>query len=396
MSYWHRVIVAALAVFMTLSVASSAAAQKRFRPIADELPSTAKKAWQHGRELRDDDRWAEARVQFEAVYQESKNPRVLHNVAICFKELGFYAQALGAWEKQLANRDKLPKKEQKRAENAIKVVRPFVTTLELKSNQTGALLVIKGIEIGKTPFLGTIPIDAGPNQIELRKTGFLTVVRTVDVAAGKPVALELNMVPADKTGKVTISVSGAENAVIFMDGGELGPAPYTGEVPIGARTFEARAKGFAPAIQKSEIQFGKELSITISMVKQLKEGKVSIKTDHSDAEIKIGGVVKGTGSWEGLLPEGGHALLITKDGYEDYEDDISVAVDQERTLDITMRTDMTSSWIYWAVSGVVVAAGAGVASYFVLRPSEEPVVTGTLAPGTVDTNYDVGFTIFEF
>src|SRR5690606_12682589 len=129
-------------------------------------------------------------------------------------------------------------------------------------------------------------------------------------------------------------------AMIYMDGSELGPAPFTGDVPIGTRTFEARSKGYVNAVQKSEIAFGKELTITIAMVKELREGKVRIKTDQSDAVIKIGGVVKGKGSWEGVLPEGGHELVIEKSGYQTYKDDISVAVDQERVLDIALEEDM--------------------------------------------------------
>ena len=393
----HRVITSVLALFMTLTLVSTAVAQdKKWNPVRDDLPKTTLKAWDRGRELRDDNRWAEARVQFEAVYQESKNPRVLYNIGVCFKEDSFYAAALGVWEKQLANRDKLPDEEAKRAEGAIESVRPFVTTLALKSNQTGATLSIKDIEIGKTPFLGTIPIDAGPNKVELRKAGFVTITRTVDVTAGKPLELELNMVPADKMGTVIIAVSGADNVTIFMDGGELGPAPYTGEVPVGQRTFEARAKGFVTAIQKVEVKFGKELNLTMAMAKELNEGKVRIKTNHDDAVIKIDGEVKGNGSWEGVLPTGGHTLEITKPGFSTYTEDISIANDQERVLDVVLDEDMTSHWIYWAVAGVAVAAGAGVASYFVLRPSDEPVVTGTLAPGTVETSYDIGLTVFSF
>lgn len=391
-----RAITIVLTALLSLALAAPAAAQEKTWPsIRDELPTAAlKKAWDDGKELREDDKWEAARVQYEAVYRQTQNPRVLYNVGICWKELGFFAQALGAWEKQLANRDKLPNNEAKRAETAIEVVRPFVTTLELTSNQTGATLTIKGIEIGKTPFLGTIPIDAGRNEIQLEKKGFITVSKTIDVPKGKPMKLELDMVPAEKMAKVTLSVSGADAATIFMDGSELGPAPYTGEVPIGKHTFEARQKGYVTGIQTSVIEYGESVRITLSMVQSLDEGKVRIKTDHADAVISIDGEVKGKGTWEGVLHEGGHALEIEKDGYETYSADIAVATDQERVLDITLQEDMTAHWIYWAVTGVLIAAGAGVTSYFVLRPSEESTVTGTLAPGVVPTN--VGLTVFSF
>ncbi len=392
-----RALAIALACLTTLAFAAPAAAQgdKKWPAIRDELPSEKlKEAWDSAKELRDDGSWDAARVQYEAIHRQSKNVRVLYNVGICWKELGFFAQALGAWEKQLASREKLPPEEAKRAEQAIEVVRPFVSTLELESNQTGAALHIKGIEIGQTPFLGTIPIDVGKNELRLEKPGFLTVTRTVEVQKGKPLKLTLDMVPADKTAKVTISVAGADKAVLFMDGTELGPAPYTGELPVGKHTFEARQKGYVTATQTSELVFGESMRITLSMVKSLNEGKVRVTVDHADAVIKIEGQTVGTGSWEGLLPEGGHALVIEKAGYQTYKADIAVATDQERVFDVELEEDMTAHWIYWAVTGVVIAAGAGVASYFVLRPSEEPQVTGTLAPGVVPTN--VGITIFSF
>lgn len=391
-----RTVTMVLVTVFGLALAVPATAQdKKWPNIRDELPTAAlKKAWDDGKELRDDDKWEPARVQYEAVYRQTQNPRVLYNVGICWKELGHFAQALGAWEKQLANRDKLPPDEAKRAETSIEVVRPFVTTLELTANETGATLSIKGMEIGKTPFLGTIPIDVGKNEIQLEKKGFITVMKTIDVPKGKPMKLELELVPAQKMAKVSLSVAGADAATLFMDGSELGPAPYTGEVPVGKHTFEARQKGYVTAIQTSVVEYGESVRITLSMVESLDEGKVRIKTDHADAVIEIDGEVKGKGTWEGVLSAGGHELEITKDGYETHSADIAVAADQERVLDITLQEDMTAHWIYWAVTGVLVAAGAGVTSYFVLRPSEESTVTGTLAPGVVPTN--VGLTVFSF
>lgn len=391
MKFSLRVITFVLTLLMSWMVCSTAFAQS----ITDELPTPeAKRAWNRGLDLMDIKRWTDARIQFQAVYRDTKNARVLHNIAVCFKEDGFFAQAIGTWEKQLAQRAKLSEKEVKRAEDSIKIVQVYVTTLTLKSNQAGATLFIKGIEMGTTPFLGTIPIDQGKNEIELRKPGFETIKKTVNVEQGKPIELTLDMIPAKKTGTVNVSVTGPENAVVFMDGLELGPAPYKGPIAVGEHTFRATAKGWEDGIQTSKVEFGKELNITIAMVQELKEGKVRIKVDQADAVISIDGKVRGKGDWEGLLPEGGHKLVIEKEGFQTYEEELAVATDQERVLDIKLEQDMVSYWVFWAVTGVVVAAGAGVTSYFVLRPSEEPLVQGTLAPGTVPTN--VGLTLFSF
>src|SRR5690606_14980812 len=105
----------------------------------------------------------------------------------------------------------------------------------------------------------------------------------------------------------------------FMDGTELGPAPFKGEVPVGRHTFEARASGFVTARQTSVIAEGDPVRITLSLVRALAEGKVKIITDHPDAIIRIDDEVVGYGAWEGMLTAGGHQLVIDKDGYQTYE-----------------------------------------------------------------------------
>src|SRR5690606_2016422 len=118
---------------------------------------------------------------------------------------------------------------------------------------------------------------------------------------------------------VTVSIAGAEDAIIFMDGIEMGPAPLKGEVPVGRHTFEARAPGFVTARQTSEIVEGEPVRITLSLVEALAEGKVKIVTDQPDAIIRIDDEVVGYGAWEGVLSAGGHQLRIEKDGFQTHE-----------------------------------------------------------------------------
>ena len=94
----------------------------------------------------------------------------------------------------------------------------------------------------------------------------------------------------------------------------------------------------------------------------------------------------GSGAWEGVLSAGGHQLVVRKDGYEDYVEDLALSPDQERSVRIRLEPERDNAWIYWTITGVAVVAGASVASYFVFRPSETSEVTGTLDPGVVPTN----------
>jgi hypothetical protein len=353
--------------------------------VREELPEKLRTNWDAAGELFDDANFEAALLQYEAIYKESKNPRVLYNIGVCWKERKYYARAATAWEGQLAQKEKLPKAELDRATTAIETVKPFITTLEIESNQTGAKLSIKDLDVGVTPFKGSINIDVGPNKLVLEKTGFARSERTIEVLRGQPVKVKLNMVPAEKTAPAKIAISGAEDAEIFIDGTEMGPAPFTGEVPTGRHTFEARKKGFVTGRQTSDVKLGEPLRITLALTPELTEGKVRIRTGHPDAAIRIDGEMKGTGTWEGLLSAGGHNLEVSKSGYKTRTQELSVAADQERVLDISLEEDQSNAWIYWTVTGALVAAGAATTAYFVFKPSEAPQVQGTFAPGVVPT-----------
>ena len=368
---------------LLLLVAVPAVAQER--PIADDLPAELRDDWEAARDMFEDGNYRGALVQYERIYAESKNPRVLYSLGVVYKELRRYAKALATWEKQLTFRDALPPREVTRAEEAIEVVRPFVSTLTVRSNVAGATLSVNGDVLGETPFLAPLPVDVGENELVLQKDGYLTLERTIDVVKGTPAEVTLDLIKADKTAVVTISIAGAEDATIFMDGTEMGPAPFKGEVPIGRHTFEARAKGFVTARQTSVIVEGEPMRITLSLVKALAEGKVTIITDHPDAAIRIDDEVVGYGAWEGVLSAGGHDLVLEKEGYETHEAELALVADQERELRITLEKEETSSYVYWAITSVSVVGGASAASYFVLRPAEGSQVTGTFAPGVVPT-----------
>ena len=374
----------AFACWLLVAFAPGSASAQTVK-VREELPENLRASWDSAGELFDDANFEAALVEYQRIYDETKNPRVLYNIGVCHKERKYYARAVSAWEKQVAAKDKLPKAEVERAESALETVRPFVTTMELASNQAGATVFIKDVEVGKTPFDAPIPIDAGPNKIVLEKPGFARVERTVDVLKGKPIKLTLNMVPAEKTARAKISVAGAPDATIFIDGVEMGPAPFEGEVPTGRHTFEARKTTWVTARQTSQVVFGQPLKITLTLTRDLEEGKIRVRTGHPDATIRIDGEVKGTGTWEGLLPAGGHKLEVSKDGYKTLTQEVALNQNQERVLDVSLEEDDTNAWIYWTVTGVLVTAGVATTAYFVFRPAEGTEVTGTFDPGVVPT-----------
>lgn len=363
------------------------AAQAQQRTIRDELPAASQRDWDDAKELYGAGNFQDARIRFQQVYDDTNNPRVLFNVAICWKDQEHYWKALEVWNKQLELKSKLSARDVTRVEGAIAVVEPFVSTVEVQVNEPGAKLYFDGVLAGTSPFIGPLRIDVGKPEVRLEKEGFAPEKKTIDVLRATPAKVSFDLIKEGRPTKVTVNIEGPSKATIFMDGVEMGPAPFTGEVAEGRHTFEARSPGYETAQQTSEVVYGAPFALSLRLVEAKDEGKVKIVTGFEDAIIEIDGKVVGSGAWEGVLPAGGHQLVVRKDGYEDYSADLALSAEQERKIRVEMVAESSSAWIYWLVTGVAVSAGIGVGSYFVFRPSETSQVTGTLDPGLVSTSF---------
>src|SRR5688572_1443593 len=176
-----RALLLLLCAALCLCAGQSAA---QSRSVRDELPAEAKPAWDAARELYDAGDFRSAQVQFERAFQVSKNPRVLFNVGVCWKNLTHYALALRAWERELNFRDQLSPQEVAKVEGAVAAVRPFVSALEVDASEPGATLTIDEIEIGRTPFVEPVPIDVGSRRVRLSKPDFVPIERNVEVVQG--------------------------------------------------------------------------------------------------------------------------------------------------------------------------------------------------------------------
>jgi hypothetical protein len=370
----HRsflLLVCALVALLSLGRAAHA------KPIRDELPREAREQWDSARELHDAGDFKSALVYFNRAYELSNNPRTLFNVGVCWKDLTKYSEAIKTWEKQLTFRKKLPREDIQKAETAIRALQQFVSTIEVKAGEAGARLVVDGLEVGVTPFLEPIRIDVGRRQLRLLKEGFEPAEKTVDVVRGKTASVEFDLQHLNKTGTVNITVEGPASADVYMDGRELGPAPFKGPVPAGPHTFEARATGYATVQQSVEVVYKDSLSVTLSLAEAKSEGKLRVVTEHPDAEIRMDGSVVGRGAWEGLVAAGGHQLEVSKSGYSTQRLEVTLNPEQERTIEVALSPE--KSWLFWTVSAVAVVGGASFAAYMVSRPSETTPVNGTFA-----------------
>lgn len=373
-----RLFARILLVSLALAAPSFAQAQK---PVRDELPEASRRVWDKARQLYSIGDFEAARAEYQRVFDATENPRVLYNIAICDKDLTHFRSAAAVLHRALDLKDKLSPSDVADAQRALAAIEPFITKVEIVANEPGATLSVDGVVLGTTPFSAPVAVDAGSHTVKLSKPGFADAVREKVVFTTERMnRLELELSPLEKRTRITVNVVGAPHASVLIDGADMGPAPFFGEVKVGPHTIEARAEDFASTRQPIEVVYKEPMSLMLSLSPKRHEGRLLVNVSPAGSTIEIDGRVVGHGSWEGTVSSGtGHQLAVKKDGYYNYATEIVVQDDQRRSLPITLNPEKT--WIWWMIGASAVLAGGIVAGYYALKPPERDPIPGSLDAG---------------
>jgi hypothetical protein len=370
----------ALAALLTGGVA---VAQPQGRPIdvRAQLPETARHAWDAAKQLAGASDYKGALVEFQRAYELSHDPRVLYNVGVTEKLLTHYARAVDAWERELKEgAAELTGPEVQEIRASIAIVQQFVTIIDVLANEPGATLYIDDIAVGKTPFPGPVRIDVGKRTVKLTKEGFIDSTQTVDVASGQRMPVTIKLEPVTRTALVAITVGGAPSATVYVDGKDVGPAPYKGELTAERHTIEARSPGFVTVGQTVDVQYKQPMSLVLTLSAERHQGRLHVVAPEG-AQIALDERAVGSGTWEGVVSTtGGHQLVVHKPGFQTYSSEVFVADDQTREVTVTMNKEVGTSWVAWGIGSLIVVTGGIVAGYFVFQPANGQPIQGTLPP----------------
>jgi hypothetical protein len=178
---------------------------------------------------------------------------------------------------------------------------------------------------------------------------------------------------------------------VFIDGRDMGPAPFKGEVGADRHTIEARAPGYVTVGQTVDVQYRQPMSLVLTLSQERHEGRLKV-TAPDGAAIAIDEKAVGAGTYDGVVSTtGGHQLVVTKPGYQTYSTEIFVADDQVREVNVPLNSEVKTSWVGWGVGTILVVTGGIVAGYFVFKPAEPSPTSGTLLPFITTASHGLHF-----
>lgn len=373
---------------MLASESSALAQPAKKKTLREQLPPDAQKHWDTALALYQRSQWDGARTSFNAAYEASKNPRVLFNVAVCEKNLGRYARAIEVFKKELADgKGQLSAEEEADVKAQIQGLEQFVAQLTIDVSESGADIYVDENKVGTSPLPGPISVQLGERHVRATKVGFAEARENIELKGGSSGRVTLKLAPMTKTSLVNVSVVGPSNAVVKIDGKEVGNAPYKGQVGVSAEPhqFSAEAPGFVPATQSAVVRENEALNLTLQLSEEQQKGKLLVVAKPEGATIEIDGKTVGASRWEGPVNVGTHQVVVKKQGHYTWSYDVDVPKGGERSVTASLNEDRNSSFVPWLIGTIVVVGASTAAIYFVTRPKDEEPVKGSLPPFTVGT-----------
>lgn len=184
---------------------------------------------------------------------------------------------------------------------------------------------------------------------------------------------------------LTVDVNEA-GATILVDEQPVAQSPMAvaARVDMGQHLVRVKKQGFVDFTVTQELPGGQAFKLSATLVAAKHEGHLRVVAGSSDV-IQVDHASSKVGLWDGVLPSGTHAVLVTAKGKEPHQTDVIVQDNDLTNLHVTLQDEPKAAskgvptWV-WIAGGAALVAG-GVGTYFLLKP--EPTTNyqnGT--PGT--------------
>lgn len=201
-------------------------------------------------------------------------------------------------------------------------------SLTVRSEPSGAQVLVDGRAVGETPFSGR-NIPAGAHQIELRLDGYRTVRQDVQVRAGSANTVSQTLSRAQGTLRVVVRPYGD----IYINGDRKAQetnAVYTEQLATGVYRVQARHPVLGSWEKQVRVADGETNEVLFNFRETYRVAVAS--PPHNNAQIILDGqpIEKYTPT-ELSLPPGQHTLAVRRDGFQMVGNPRQITVERDLT-----------------------------------------------------------------
>jgi hypothetical protein len=279
--------------------------------------------------------WASAAKFYDAANKTAPSADALEGLANAYYnggQLGESWSAYNEWNDKYSAKAPAPKKATNQAR--LKELDGKTGFIAVTVNEPGALIFIDDKQVGVSPLPGPIRLTSGVHKLKVTKDGFGLYDQQPNVAAGTTTTSQVTLASAASKGKIVVKEKNNKPVRVILDGVDMGEAPWTGEVDPGQHEIAARGAGLAAIPQKINVERGKTSDVEIEASSSTTP--VKITTTDGKGLIFLDGKLVGEGSFTGDIPSGPHKLRITREGFDPFEEDITLKDKDPYSRSITL------------------------------------------------------------
>lgn len=329
-SYAASGLAAVLTSVLTLSVPQNVAYAQPANPAADAKASLA----DADKAVKNKD-WSSAAKLFDAANKISPSADALEGLANAYYNGGQLGESWAAyteWNDKYSAKAPAPKKAAVQAR--LKDLDGKTGFLTVTVNEAGAAIFVDDKQVGVSPLPAPLRLTSGAHKLKVSKDGFAPADQQPNVAAAGTTTAQVTLASASTKGKIVVKEKNNKPVRVLLDGVDMGEAPWTGEVDPGQHEIAARGPGLAAIPQKISVERGKTSDVEVEVSSS--STPVKITTTDGKGLIFLDGKLVGEGSFTGDIPSGPHKLRITREGYDPFEEDITLKDKDPYSRSITL------------------------------------------------------------
>jgi len=290
-----------------------------------QAPADAKAQLAAGDKAAKSKSWDAAIAAYGAAKAQNPSLEAMMGLANALYEKGDAGKAYEAYEDLIRSHvGKLTKDQRATAEKRLKELGQKSGPLTVTSTEAGADISIDGVAVGKAPLEKPVRLSIGEHKVSAKKPGFAPFEAQVTIAGNTAATVAAKLSAEVNKGKLKVHEADGKAVRVFVDGIDMGPAPWEGDVDPGTHEVVVRGPNLVSAPEKVTVDKNGLRDIELRASGTLAKLKVSVDGSPT-ALIQLDGKPVGNGSFSAEIPAGTHKLVVTREGYQRFEDEIVLA-----------------------------------------------------------------------
>ena len=280
--------------------------------------------------------WTTAARFYDAANRATPSAEALEGLANAQYQGGNLGEAYGSYNEWLGRYGAKATAAKKNAADArLRELGAKTGSVNVGTSEAGATVLVDDKAVGTAPLAAPLRLGVGTHKLKVTKDGFAPFEQALQVTANGAAAVTANLTVTATKGKVAVKERSGKAVRILVDGVDMGDAPWTGDLDPGQHEIGARGPGLVAAPQKITIERGKTEEITLAASSS--SAPVKIGTSDGKGLVYLDGKLVGEGSFATEIPAGPHKVRITRDGYDPFEEDITVEDKEPYSRTITLK-----------------------------------------------------------